>query len=136
MAGSGRTSDEQVNIFEIDGVYLFKHYFDGKDVFNRLKRFYNNSQYRFEVPADEFEEIRAFLTDYGYDLVVVEAVAKYAVVVEKYTAHPEGIFKDSVIQRSTDGYNCFLLTDQYAVAGAVAEGATRLSDTDLPNPFL
>ncbi|WP_436936547.1 hypothetical protein [Halovenus marina] len=135
MAESGGTTKEQINIFKIDEIYLFKHYFEGVDVFGRLKPFYNHSQYRFEVPTDEFEELRSFLTDHGYDLVVVEPIAKFVVVVEKYTAHPENIFKDSVIQRSANGYNCFLLTDQYAVAEAVSEGATRLSDTDLQNPF-
>jgi len=135
MSRSGPTAEQQVNVFEVEDTFLFKHYFEGEDVFDRLKPFYNNTQYRFEVPSDEFEQLRSFLADRGYDLVVVETIPKYAVVVEKYTAHPENIFKDSVIQRSVDGHNCFLLTDQYAVAGAVSEGAMRLSDTDLPNPF-
>jgi len=135
MAASGRPTDEQVNVFEVDETYLFKHYFDGDDVFGRLRQFYNQHQYRFEVPPDEFDDLRAFLADHGYELVVAEPIAKYVVVVEQYTAHPESIFEDSVIQRTSDQYNCFLLTDQYAVAGAVAEGATRLSDTDLSNPF-
>ena len=135
MATAGRTADEQVNVFEIDERYVFKHYFDGEVVFNRLKPYYRPSQYRFEVPPGEFEPLRGFLTDHGYELTVVEAITKYVVVVEQYTAHPEDIFQDSVLQRSCDGHNCFLLTDQYAVAGAVAEGATRLSDTDVTTPF-
>jgi len=135
MATAGRTADVQVNAFEVDGTYLFKHYFEGEDVFDRLRPFYNHSQYRFEVPPEEFAELRGFLAEQGYELVVVEALAKFVVAVEKYTAHPESIFEDSVGQRSADGHNCFLLTDQYAVAGAVAEGATRLPETDLPNPF-
>jgi hypothetical protein len=32
-------------------------------------------------------------------------------------------------------YNCFLMSDQYALARAVAEGGTRLTDSDLSNPF-
>lgn len=135
MSGTGRTAREQVNVFRIEETYLFKHYFDGEEVFARLKPYYNNQQYRFEVPSGEFEEVRSFLDEHGYDLVVVDAIEKFAVVVEQYTAHPENVFKESVIQRSADGHNCFLMTDQYAVARAVAEGATRLPDTDLPNPF-
>ncbi|PSQ57906.1 MAG: hypothetical protein BRD23_08120 [Halobacteriales archaeon SW_9_67_25] len=135
MTGSGRAVDVEVNVFEVDDTVVFKHYFEDEKVFARLKPFYNHSQYRFDVPPEEFAELRSFLAEHGYELVVVEAVSKFVVVVEKYTAHPENIFTDSVMQRSTDGHNCFLLTDQYAVAGAVAEGATRLSDIDLPNPF-
>lgn len=135
MAPPGQTFDEQINVFKIDETYLFKHYFEGEDVFDRLKPFYNHTQYRFEVPVNEFEQLRVFLSDQGYDLVVVETPTKFVVVVKKYTAHPENIFKDSVVQRSANGYNCFLLTDQYAVAEAISQGATRFSDADLPNPF-
>lgn len=135
MARSGRPSERQVHVFEIDETYLFKHYFEGEEVFDRLKPFYNTTQYRFEVPTDEFAQLRAFLTDHGYDLVEVETISPFVIVVEKYTAHPENIFKNSVVQRSVQNYNCFLLTDQFAVAEAISEGATRLSDTDLPNPF-
>jgi len=135
MPASGRPADEQVTVFEVEETYLFKHYFEGEGVFDRLQPFYNHSQYRFEVPPDEFDSLQSFLADHGYDLTVAGQTAKYAVVVRQYTAHPEGIFEDSVLQRTVDGYNCFLLTDQYAVAGAVAEGATRLRDTDLSPPF-
>jgi hypothetical protein len=135
MGAFRRASHEQVNVFEVDELYLFKHYFDGEDVFDRLKRYYNNQQYRFEVPPDEFEDLQAFLAEHGYGLVVVDVLPEFVVVVKKYTDHPENIFKTSVIQRSVDGYNCFLLTDRDAVDRAVDAGATRLPETGLENPF-
>jgi len=135
MAEFRRAGDEQVNVFEIDETYLFKHYFDGEEVFDRLKRYYNNQEYRFEVPADAFEDLRSFLAEHGYGLVVIDSVAEFAVVVKKYTQHPENIFKGSVIHRSVDGYNCFLMTDQAAVDRATRDGAIRLTNTDLENPF-
>ena len=135
MAEFRRAGDEQVNVFEVDETYLFKHYFDGADVFNRLKRYYNNQHYRFEVPPDEFQELRSFLADQGYGLVVVDAIEEFVVVVKKYTSHPENIFKQSVIQRSVDDYNCFLMTDQAAVEQACNDGAIRLAKTDFDSPF-
>jgi hypothetical protein len=135
MGAFRRASHEQVNVFEVDELYLFKHYFDGEDVFDRLKPYYNNQQYRFEVPPDEFEDLQAFLAEHGYGLVVVDVLPEFVVVVKKYTDHPENIFKTSVIQRSVDGYNCFLLTDRDAVDRAVDAGATRLPETGLENPF-
>jgi hypothetical protein len=135
MAESRRAGHEQVNVFEVDDIYLFKHYFDNEAVFNRLKRFYNGQQYRFEVPPPEFEDLRSFLEEYDYELVVVDAVESFVVVVKKYTAHPDNIFKASVIQRSADGYNCFLLTDQTAVERAIQDGATRLTETNVSKPF-
>jgi hypothetical protein len=114
---------------------LFKHYFDGKEVFVRLKRYYNNQQYRFEVPSGEFEAIRSFLAEHGYGLVVVDAIEAFVEVVKQYTKHPNNFFNASVLQRAADGYNYFLMTDQKAVEDAVHEGAIRLTNTDLQNPF-
>lgn len=135
MAAFRRASHERVNVFEVDDRYLFRHYFDGEEVFDRLKRYYNNRQYRFEVPPEEFDDLRSFLAERGYGLVVVDVPEEFAVVVRKYTAHPENIFKESVIQRSVDGHNCFLMTDREAVDLAVRDGATRLVDTGLESPF-
>jgi hypothetical protein len=135
MAEFRRASHEQVNVFEVDDIYLFKHYFDNEEVFDRLKQYYNNQQYRFEVPPDEFEDLHSFLEEHCYGLVVVDVLEAFVVVVKVYTAHPDNIFKASVIQRTVDGYNCFLLTDQMAVEQAVQNGATRLTETNVPNPF-
>ena len=135
MAEFRRAGHEQVNVFEVDESYLFKHYFDSEEVFDRLKQYYNNQQYRFEVPPDEFENLRSFIEEYGYGLVVINVIEPFIVVVKKYTAHPDNIFKSSVIQRTVNGYNCFLLTDQAPVKEAVQNGAARLTETDLENPF-
>ena len=132
-----RAGHERVNAFAVDDYYLFKHYFDGDEVFARLWRYYNNQQYRFEVPAEAFEGIRAFLTQHDYALVPVDeaSIPEFVVAVRKYTTHPENIFKASVIHRSSENYNCFLLTDQDAVEQAVEKGAVRLTQTSLENPF-
>ena len=135
MAEFRRAGHEQVNVFEVDESYLFKHYFDSEEVFDRLKQYYNNQQYRFEVPPDEFENLRSFIEEYGYGLVVINVIEPFIVVVKKYTAHPDNIFKSSVIQRTVNSYNCFLLTDQAAVKEAVQDGAARFTETDLENPF-
>ncbi|MFW6376531.1 MAG: hypothetical protein ACOC0F_01015 [archaeon] len=135
MSEFRRASHARVNVFEVDGTYLFKHYFEGEAVFDRLKPYYDNQAYRFEVPPDEFPGLRTFLADNGYGLVVVDAVDEFAVVVRQYTAHPDNIFKESVVQRRVGDYNCFLMTDQEAVEAAVDDGATRLTATGLENPF-
>lgn len=135
MAPSRPSGAGRVNVFEVDERYLFKHYFEGDDVFDYLKPYYNNQQYRFEVPPEEFESLQSFLGTCGYDLVVVDTIEAFVVAVEKYTAHPENIFKSSVIQRSVDGYNCFLLTDRAAVERATRDHAVAITDTDLEAPF-
>lgn len=135
MAGAGGVAGERVNVFAVDDQYLFKHYFEGEDVFARLQGYYNNQGYRFELPPEEFNAVQSFLTRRGYRLALVDDPAPYVVVVEQYTAHPENIFKGSVIHRGADGHNCFLMTDADAVDDAVADGATPLPDADVENPF-
>lgn len=129
-ARSGRDRS-QVNVFRLDGTYYFRHYFDGEAVFARLRRYYENQQYRFAVPAREFDGVRRFLREHGYGLTEVADVERYTVAVPKYTAHPENIFEEAVDQRSRDGYNLFLLKDLAAVDDAVADGATRLREADV-----
>lgn len=125
------TTLDRVNAFPINGMLLFKHYFEGEAVFARLKPYYNGSQYRFEIPTSEFDSVRRFLHERGYDIGVVDRPADYYVVVRQYAAHPDGIFKQSVHHQSLQGYNCFLMTGRDAVADAVAQGAIRLAETPL-----
>lgn len=132
MTGArSRETGSAVNVFRLDDTYYFRHYFDGESVFARLRRYYENEQYRFAVPAREFDGVRRFLADHGYRLREVADLERYTVAVRKYTAHPENIFEEAVAQRSRDGYNLFLLTDLDAVEAAVSEGATHLRETNV-----
>lgn len=128
MPATSQAVPERVNAFPIEDTVLFKHYFDGDEVFARLKPYYNGTQYRFEVPVGEFDSLRRFLLDHGYDLTVVEHPEPYYVVVPQYSEHPDGIFKRAVRQERVDGYHAFLLTDLEAVDALVARGADRLTD--------
>ena len=135
MANTERRGEGRVNAFRVDERFLFRHYFEGEAVFDRLKQYYNNQQYRFEVPPSEFDAIRTFLADHGYLLGVVDDPGEFVVVVQKYTYHPENIFKDAVMQRGDANYNYFLMKDRAAVEAAVDDGATTIGGTDLEHPF-
>ena len=126
---------ERINAFEIDGTYLFKHYFEQDDIFAQFRRYYNESDYRFEVPADAFTEVQALLEDRFFELTVVDDVEPFCVVKRKYTDHPDVLFKASVLQRERADYNVFLMKDELAVEQAVNNGATRLADVDVTADF-
>ena len=134
MPAATAAAVERVNAFPNDGTVLFKHYFDGEAVFDRLKPYYNGSQYRFEVPVGEFDSVKRFLRGHGYDVSIVDDPAPYYVAVRQYTAHPEDVFKESVRHESARGYNYFLMRDRAAVESAVAQGAIRLSETSMSLP--
>lgn len=135
MAEFRRAGTEQVNVFWVDETYVFKGYFDSDKIWSRLKQFYNNQQYRFEIPPDEFGWVRSLLEEHGYGPVVVDEVPEFVVVVKKYTNHPENVFKASVMHRSVDQFNCFLVKDQAEMERLIQEGATPITETGLENPF-
>jgi hypothetical protein len=59
----------EINAFEVEGadLYIFSQYFDQEEVFDELREWYDSEHYRFEVPADEMEQIESFLDEYFYD---------------------------------------------------------------------
>lgn len=122
---------EQINAFVIDDTYLFKHFFDRDEVFDALRPYYNESAYRFEVPAEEFSEVQDRLDDQFVDLTVVDDPDRFCVVKRRYTDHPDVLFKASVLQRERQDYTVFLMKDQLSVEQAVNTGATRLAESDV-----
>ena len=126
---------EQVNLFRVEDRYLFKQYFDQDTVFTALRDYYNQDDYRFEVPPDAVEEVKQVLRGHMFEPVVVDAPAEFCVVYPKYTDHPDVLFKTAVLQRSKRDKHLFLLKDQLSVEQAVNNGATRLADTDLDTQF-
>ena len=126
---------EQVNLFRVEDRYLFKQYFDQDTVFTALRDYYNQDDYRFEVPPDVVEEVKQVLREHMFEPAVVDAPAEFCVVYPKYTDHPDVLFKTAVLQRSKRDKHLFLLKDQLSVEQAVDNGATRLADTDMATRF-
>jgi hypothetical protein len=121
---------ERITVFRIDDEYLFSHYFEREDVFDSLREYYNEDEYRFEIPAEDFDTVSAQLEDEYYDPVVVEDLEPYCVVKEQYTEHAE-ILKQSVLNWERRGHLFFLMKDELAVQDAVERGATPIEETDL-----
>ncbi len=135
MSEFTQASEERINAFPISDHFLFKHYFEEEDVFEYLKRYYNGSEYRFEVPAEQYPDVQEYLGDSGYRLVTVEDLREFVVVVEKYTKHPENVFQEAVYQESDPGYNFFLMSDRAGAEQAVHNGAVAITETNLTVPF-
>ena len=120
---------EEITVFPIEGEYWFSHYFDRTDLFEALREYYNEDAYRFEIPAEEFEEVREELAEEYIDLVVAEDLESYCVVIEQYTEYGD-ILRDSVAHWERQGHRFFLMKDELSVREAVEHRATRLSETD------
>lgn len=131
MTSSDGASGQPVYVFSLDRDYVFKRYFGENELFEALSEFYDNDEYRFEVPEREWNEVADTLRDYGYDPEVVEDVEAFVVVKEEYTKHAD-ILKDSVENWTRRGYNFFLMKNPLSIERAVQEhGATPATETDL-----
>lgn len=120
---------EQLVVFKIDDEYLFSQYLERTDVFNDLREFYTDTEYRFEVPEAEFDAVRDRLEQAYYEPVVVTDLEPYCVVIDKYDEYAD-ILKRSVVMWERRGKRFFLMQDGLAVNEALKRGAERISDTD------
>jgi hypothetical protein len=120
-----------INVFAVGGTYLFKHYFEQDEVFDALRPYYKEDDYRFEVPQDAFKEVRETLEDHFFEPVVIRDLEPFCVVYPKYAEHPDVLFKASVLQRSHRDHHVFLMKDQLSVEQAVNNGATELAESEV-----
>lgn len=131
MTESTRRGTETIPLFPIGSTFYFKHYFEDQDLFGELSQFYNDREYRFEVPESSLPEVREILDGEDVQLTPVEDFDDYLVVKEKYTDHPDVLFKKSVLKTDDAGYNVFLMQDRTAVTAALTSGATPFEETSL-----
>lgn len=121
---------ERITVFRLDDRYLFSHYFEREDIFDALEEYYSHERYRFEVPADELDEVRDRLEDEYYELRVVEDPEPYCVVTGKYEPHTD-VLRNPVEHWERRGHRFFVLPDHLAVREAVERGATPVAETDM-----
>ena len=125
---------ERINVFAVEDRYLFKHYFEQDDVFAALRDYYNADDYRFEIPADAFDDVQEVLAEHFYEADIIHDLEPFCVVYPKYSDHPSVLFKASVLQRNTGGVHIFLMKDQLSVEQAINQGATTFADSDVDGP--
>lgn len=121
---------EPIYVFKIDESYLFTHYFARTDIFSELQFYYNDEEYRFEIPEDDFPRVLELLEENHYKPIRVEDIAEFAVVKEDSSEYAD-ILRNSVLHWNRDGYNFFVMQSPETVEQAVQQGASRLEDTDL-----
>jgi hypothetical protein len=121
-----------INIFKLGKLWVFKQFFDNKEVFNALLDYYNKDQYCFE-----FKSIGArnnalkLLERNGFDYDLVEDLKGYLVLLPKSAKYAQ-ILKNSVAFKETSNERIFLMKDLAAVEEAVDLGA-KLYES--PSPF-
>ena len=113
----------RITIFKLGKLWVFKQFFDKREVFDALLDYYNKDQYRFE-----FKSIGArnnalkILERNGFDYDLVESLLGYVVQLPKSAKYAQ-ILKNSVAFKETANERIFLMKDLAAVEEAVGLGA-------------
>ena len=111
---------KRINIFKVGKLWVFKYFFDDKEIFKSLLDYYNQDQYRFE-----FKSIGArnnalkLLEQNGFDYDLVEDLSGYIVKLPKYSKYAP-ILKNSIASKETASERIFLMKDLAAVEEAVS----------------
>ena len=76
---------KKINVFKIGKLYCFKHYFNDKQVFEEMSRYYNKEKYRFECStAGERNKIIKYLWKVGFDAYLIEDPGDYIVEIDRH----------------------------------------------------
>jgi len=121
---------EEITAFDFKDTYLFTAYFDEKQLFNQLEKYYNRDKYRFKVPGGSLEEVRQTLYDYFYELVIEDSPEEYCVVAGEET-DTNAILRYSVMSKQRRNYDIYLMKDKISLKQTVEQGAIRVEKSEV-----
>ena len=121
-----RKKRDEINVFKLDKIYVFKHFFDDKEIFKDLVDFYNSESFRFEMKSAGARNkvMKTLYMKYGFDANYVDDPADYTVMIGKDKKYAQ-ILKDSVDFKETKDARIFIMKDLAAVADAIGLGAKK-----------
>jgi hypothetical protein len=114
---------KRITFFKLGKLWVFKQFFDNRELFNALLDYYNKDLYRFE-----FKSIGArnnalkLLERSGFDYDLVEDLKGYLVQLPKSAKYAQ-VLKNSVAFKETANERIFLMKDLAAVEEALGLGA-------------
>lgn len=114
---------KRIIMFKVGRYWIFKYFFDDKEIFKDLADHYNKDSYRFEYKTiGERNKALKLLEMRGYDVDLVEDLKGYVVKTSRYAKYAS-ILKNSVTHMKTPDWRIFLMKDQAAVEEALRQGA-------------
>jgi hypothetical protein len=114
---------KRITFFKLGKLWVFKHFFDNKEMFAALLDYYNKDQYRFEFKSvGARNNALKILERNGFDYELVEDLKGYVVQLPKHAKYAQ-ILKNSVATKETANERIFVMKDLAAVEEAVGLGA-------------
>lgn len=112
-----------ISVFKVGKLWLFKVFFDNRELFEALLDHYNKDLYRFEFKSTGARNNALKLLERnGFDYDLVENLQGYVVKLPKFAKYAQ-ILKNSVAVKETATERIFLMKDLDAVEEAVGLGA-------------
>ena len=117
---------KHIIVFKVGKLWIFKHFFEDKEIFKPLLGYYNQDSYRFEFKtlADRNNALK-ILERNGFDYDLVEDLRGYVVKLPRFVKYAP-ILKNSVAHKETATERMFLMKDLAAVEEAVSLGAEKM----------
>jgi hypothetical protein len=114
---------KRITLFKLGKLWVFKQFFDNREVYNVLLDYYNKNQYRFEFKSTGARNNALKLLERnGFDYDLVEDLKGYVVQLPKSAKYAQ-ILKNSVAFKETANERIFLMKDLASVEEAVGLGA-------------
>jgi len=114
---------KHITVFKVGKLWLFKYFFDNREIFEALLDHYNKDLYRFEFKSTGARNNALKLLERnGFDYDLVENMQGYVVKLPKFAKYAQ-ILKNSVASKETATDRLFLMKDLAAVEEAVGLGA-------------
>ena len=80
----------RINIFKLNKVFYFKHFFDDPELFRELEPYYEKVNYRFKMAsAGARNKVMKYLDRKGFDPNIIEDAAPFTVELGKYQNYGE-----------------------------------------------
>ena len=110
---------KNITIIKAGHHWLFKHFFEDKDLFRELADYYDKDGYRFILRTPgERNLVQKLLERRGFEVVVAEDSRGYVVKLSRHSRYA-AVLKSSLAQIETDEWRVFLMKDQVAVKEAL-----------------
>jgi hypothetical protein len=117
---------KRIIVFKVGKLWLFKHFFEDREIFKALLGYYSQDSYRFEFKtiADRNNALK-ILERNGFDYELVEDLGGYMVKLPRFAKYVQ-ILKNSVTSKETATERIFLMKDLAAVEEALGLGAKKM----------
>jgi hypothetical protein len=113
----------KITLFKIGKLWVFKHFFDNKEVFRALAESYSEDKFRFEFKTfGARNQALKVLDRAGFDYELVEDLRPFVVKISRYSKYAP-LLKNSISHMETAEWRIFLMKDLAAVEEAVRLGA-------------